>query len=110
MTAPTLPELQHINPGQCGERWRVKTVGGWHIEVLPMLLNWRVHTIAVDAGPIGWSHRYWCYAGRGQATFVAAVLAAAAWDGADDTEPAGWVKSWDGRRDGEGPVGKRGAS
>lgn len=93
------------------DRYRVKTVGHYHIEVLPQLFNWRIHTIGVDGEPgIDWSHRYWCYAGRGQSTFVAAVLAAAAWDGGNDTEPVGWVKSWDGRRNGEGPVKPRRSS
>lgn len=96
-----LPPLKHIvettTDGIVVERYRVKTVGRWHIEVIPMLWNWRVHTVAVNGGPRAWSERYWCYAGRGEETFVAAVLAAHAWDGAHDTEPVGWVKSWDQR-------------
>lgn len=82
-------------------RVRVKTVGKYHIEVISMAYNWRVHTIRVDGHPLEWSVRFWCYQGRGAASFTAAVLAAQAWDGADDTEPVGWIKSWDGRRDGE---------
>jgi hypothetical protein len=84
-------------------RYRVKTVGGVHVELIPMMFNWRIHTVRVDEGPMAWSERYWCYEGRTQATFVRAVLAAHAWDGADDTEPVGWIKSWDGRRHGARP-------
>ena len=83
------------------ERCRIKTVGDYHIEVIPMAVNFRIRTVRVDGGKYAWSERYWCYAGRGRDSFVAAVLAAAAWDGAPDTEPVGWVKSWDGRRNGE---------
>lgn len=36
--------------------------------------------------------RFWCYQKGG-----AAIFAALAWDGADDTEPVGWIKSWDQR-------------
>ena len=89
------------------QRVRVKTVGEHHIELIPMLYNWRLHTIRVDAHPMDWSVRYWCYQGRDQAAFVAAVLAALAWDGADDTEPAGWIKSWDGRRNSREPTSGR---
>lgn len=79
------------------DRFRVKTVAGYHIEVIPMMLNFRVHTVPVDGGPLAWSERYWCYPGRSETAFVAAVLAAHAWDGAPDTEPVGWIKSWDQR-------------
>lgn len=89
-----------IHDPKTGPRFRVKTVDGFHIEVLPMFVNWRVHTLPVDGGPFAWSERFWCYEGRGQSSFVTAVLAAHAWDGGADTEPVGWVKSWDGRRHG----------
>lgn len=79
-------------------RARVKTVGGYHIEVFPMLFNWRLHTVCADAGPLEWSDRFWCYEGRGWDAYTRAVLAAHAWDGAADTEPVGWIKAWDGRR------------
>ena len=62
-----------------------------------MGFNWRIHTIRVDGHPWEWSVRYWCYEGRGQASFMAAVCAAKAWDGGGDTEPVGWIKAWDGR-------------
>jgi hypothetical protein len=75
----------------------VKTVGDFHIEVMPMLTNWRLHTIRVGRYPWEWSERFWCYKGRGPESFTAALLAAHAWDGADDTEPAGWIKAYDGR-------------
>lgn len=87
-------------------RWRVKQVGRWYIEVVPQIFNWRIHTVDSQAGPWASSDRYWCYEGRCATTFVGAILAAHAWDGADDTEPVGWIKSWDGRRHGNGPCRK----
>lgn len=100
--------VEHTN-GVTVLRYRVKTVGPWWIEVIPQLLNWRIHTLRNDTtDPTEWSHRYWCYQGRSETTRVAALLAAAAWDGADHTEPVGWIKSWDGRHHGVGPtVGRR---
>lgn len=85
------------DPATGTARFRVKTVGDYHIEVISMAFNWRVHTVLVDGFPWTWSARFWCYQGRGRDSFLAAVLAAQAWDGGNDTEPAGWVKSWDGR-------------
>lgn len=100
-----IPKFGHIvaqfPDGLVVERFRVKTVAGYHIEVIPAVYNFRIHTVPVDGGPLAWSERYWCYAGRGPTAFVAAVLAAEAWDGAPDTEPVGWIKSWDQRRNGE---------
>lgn len=99
-----IPKFEHIVQ-QTGdltvERFRVKTVDGYHIEVIPAIYNFRIHTVPVDGGPLAWTERYWCYAGRGPDTFVAAILAAHAWDGAADTEPVGWIKSWDQRKNGE---------
>lgn len=93
--------LEHITEtgadGWTCERWRVKTTARHYIEVIPMAFNFRLHTVRTDGGPWAWSERYWCYEGRGPGTFLAAVLAAAAWDGADDSEPVGWLKSWDER-------------
>lgn len=92
-----------IDDPETGPRFRVKEQAGYYVEVIPQLVNWRVHIVKVDGGPMAWSHRFWCYEGRGTDTFVAATLAAHAWEVAEDTEPVGWVKSWDGRRNGEGP-------
>jgi hypothetical protein len=95
MTTPEPHVFYDENAGQ--HRIRIKTVGDYHIEIIPMIYNWRLHTIRVDADPWEWSSRHWCYEGRDKQALVAAVLAAQAWDGADDTEPVGWIKSWDGR-------------
>jgi hypothetical protein len=92
--------FERFEHGGTLERWRVKTTDTHHIEVVPMLVNWRIHTVPIDGGPLAWSDRYWCYEGRGAASFVAAVLAADLWDGRQDTEPVGWKKSWDLRYDG----------
>lgn len=60
------------------------------IEVIPMLYNDRI-IWAPKRNPL-FVDRFWCYE-RG----AAAVLAALVWDGAADTEPVGWIKSWDQR-------------
>lgn len=96
MSAPELPTMsvrvQVIEePGAV--RYRVKETSTHYIEVIPMLVNWRLHTVRKDEGPMAWSERYWCYSGRDERTYVTAVLAAYAWDGADDTEPEGWNKN-----------------
>lgn len=63
---------------------------GLCIDVMRMLFNWRIvrsddmHAFGYDRG--------WCYAGTGLDTFLRAVGEAAAWDGADDTSPEGWIK------------------
>lgn len=94
---PNLP-VAFYDPVNQMMRTRVKTVGAYHIEVIPMMYNWRLHTLLVDGEPYDWSVRFWCYEGRSHSALVAAVCAAMIWDGADDTEPVGWIKSWDGRR------------
>lgn len=72
--------------------------GGYHVKDLPdgrcvdvmiMLWNWRV--VRSDQGHMGMD-RGWCYEGTGPATFQRAVVQALTWDGADDTEPEGWIK------------------
>lgn len=73
--------------------YRVKETETYYVEVTPMLVNWRLHTIRKDGGPLAWSDRFWCYAGRSQQSFVTAVAAAVAWDGSDETEPEGWNKN-----------------
>lgn len=75
--------------------YRVKeAVSGTHwIDLLFMLYDWRIVTTLKS--PViqdsGWD-RGWCYAGAGLRGFIPAALAAIAWDGADDTEPAGYIK------------------
>lgn len=71
--------------------FRVKTVGAYHVDVLRMLVNWRLVTTPVAFPDV--VDRGWCYLGTGPVSFVAVVLAANAWDVADDTEPAGWFKN-----------------
>lgn len=70
--------------------WRVKETATHYVEVIPMLYNWRlVRTPKVS--PLTYD-RGWCYQGTGPATFTTVVLAAWAWDGSDETEPAGYFK------------------
>ena len=70
--------------------WRVKETATHYIDVMPMIYNWRLVTtpkaceLVIDRG--------WCYQGTGPETFTAVVLAAWAWDGSDETEPAGYFK------------------
>ncbi|WP_394621320.1 hypothetical protein JNUCC0626_20145 [Lentzea sp. JNUCC 0626] len=70
---------------------RVKQVGPHFIDVVRMAFNWRIVETYV-ANPLYYA-RYWCYAGTAHGTFLAAVLAAAVWDGAADTEPLSWNKN-----------------
>lgn len=70
--------------------WRVKETATHYIDVMPMAYNWRIVTTPKSCELV-WD-RGWCYQGTGPATFTAAVLAAWAWDGSDDTEPAGYFK------------------
>jgi hypothetical protein len=71
--------------------FRVKETPWGYVDVVPMIYNWRVCRIPLN-DPFSYD-RGWCYAGTGPASFAAAVLAARAWDGGDDTEPAGWNKN-----------------
>jgi hypothetical protein len=81
-----LLELTEIDGG-----YRVKTTETHHLDVLRMLYNWRLVTTPIGHED-GWD-RGWCYFGAGDASFRNAVLAAWAWDGSSDTEPAGYDKA-----------------
>ena len=70
--------------------YRAGETASAYIEVVPMLFNDRIIVVPKSA-PYTYD-RYWCYQKGG-----AAILAALAWDGADDTEPVGWIKTWDQR-------------
>jgi hypothetical protein len=71
--------------------WRVKETPTHHIDVLIQIFNFRIARTP-KARPLTFD-RFYCYAGKGRATLLSAVLAANAWDGADDTEPLGWNKN-----------------
>lgn len=73
-----------------GTAWRIRETATAYIEVAPMLFNDRIMVVP-KAAPRTYG-RYWCYPKGG-----AALLAALAWDGSDDTEPVGWIKTWDQR-------------
>jgi hypothetical protein len=81
-----MTELTSIDGG-----FRVKETDTHHLDVLAMLFNWRLCTTPKSC-PLVYD-RSWCYAGRGVDSLLAAVAAAAAWDGSDDTEPVGWNKN-----------------
>lgn len=90
-------------------------VDGWGIRVKAtphhdyylqkmLFVNWRL--IEVPAGGSLFCDRGWCYSGQNpQQALIAAAAATLGWDGAEGTEPKGWIKSvHDGRR-GEGQYG-----
>jgi hypothetical protein len=77
--------------------------GGFHVKDLPdgkcvdvlrMIFNWRVvrTDMKLPDGTHASLDRGWCYEGTGLHSFLRAVGEAISWDGADDTEPAGWIK------------------
>lgn len=89
---PALPlELaSRVSPRPDGTAWRVLETEDSFIEVMPMLFNDRL-VVVPKVSPRTYG-RFWCYPKGGSA-----LLAALAWDGGDDTEPVGWIKTWDGR-------------
>ena len=89
---PATPEevADRVHLNDSGTGYRVGETETAFIEVVPMLFNDRVIVVPKSA-PLT-VDRHWCFQ-RGPA----AILAALAWDGSDDTEPVGWIKSWDGR-------------
>jgi hypothetical protein len=70
---------------------RIKRTAHHYIDVMAMLYGFRVATTPI-ACP-GVFDRGWCYYGTTGHAYNAAVLGAAVWDGADDTEPLGWNKN-----------------
>jgi hypothetical protein len=75
----------------CDGGYRIKETATHYVDVIRMIYNWRIARVP-KACPMTYD-RGWCYAGKGPDSFARAVLAAAAWDGADDTEPGGWNKN-----------------
>lgn len=74
----SIPELTPVTGG-----YRVKTVDGWHIDLVPLMRSHRI--VERPAARPEHYERYWCYQSA-----AAAALAAAAWDGSAETEPVGW--------------------
>lgn len=79
-----------LKPIMGGFHVKPAPTSGLCIDVMLMLFNWRIvrsddqHACGYDRG--------WCYQGTGLNTLLRVVGEAAAWDGADDTEPEGWIK------------------
>jgi hypothetical protein len=71
--------------------WRIKRAGPFYVDVLVMLFNYRIAATPVEF-PLVYD-RFWCYAGKTPAVLTAALLAAAAWNPNDGSEPAGWNKN-----------------
>lgn len=91
MTAPTADELEQILDGDQVIGWRVKSTDRHHLDVMVMAFNYRLVTTNRQTPQV--YDRFWCYAGKSPAVLFAAVAAAFAWDGSDETEPAGWSKN-----------------
>lgn len=78
-----------LAPIEGGFHVKPAAVEGLCIDVMRMIFNWRV----VRSDHTHWfMDRGWCYQGTGRATFLRALGAAIAWDGADNTQPTGWIK------------------
>lgn len=71
--------------------FRLRETETHFIDVMRMLVNWRVTTTYKDT--LWECDRHWCFAGTGAVALLRAAHAVAEWDGADDTEPAGWNKN-----------------
>jgi hypothetical protein len=82
--------LEEVNLTPIPGGYRVRETEHYYLDVMKMLLNWRLVTTYKDDS--GW-HRGWCYYGTGPQALANAVAAANAWDGSDDTEPDGWDKN-----------------
>lgn len=70
-----------------------------------LFVNWRL--IEVPLGSTMFCDRSWCYSGQNpnQALIAAITWGVIGWDGAEGTEPKGWIKApFDGRR-GQGKYG-----
>ena len=70
-----------VEPG----RYRLKTVDGYHIEILQMISNSRI--VETPVSDTRFYRRYWCYG-----DLLSAMAAAHIWDGKGDTEPVGYRK------------------
>jgi hypothetical protein len=71
--------------------YRVAETPTHYLDVMKMLFSWRLCETPKSC-PLVYD-RYWCYRGGDIQALLAAVAAARAWDGAQDTEPAGWNKN-----------------
>lgn len=78
--------------------YRVKTTEWCHVDVMKMIAgNWRLTATSLTHPDL--YNRAWCYTAADSPAsnaFVAAVLAANAWDGSPDSEPLGWYRALDG--------------
>lgn len=70
--------------------WRYLTTERCHFDILGMLYSCRLAEIPLDDDS-GYG-RFWCFPNLGSA-----LEALIAWDWCADTEPVGWIKSWDER-------------
>lgn len=71
--------------------WRIKRSGAHYVDVMRAAYGYRVVTTPTNCPMV--YDRHWLYAGTDSHGFTAAVVAAAMWDGAGDTEPEGWNKN-----------------
>jgi hypothetical protein len=88
--------LELVDPDEYGWYvYRYDGFGGRSVHLAKMIFNWR---ISECDGPLTYA-RHWCFEGRGEDTFLRAALALKTWNCDPDSEPRGFIKSWDGRRD-----------
>lgn len=70
--------------------YTLKTVGGWHVEVNPMLFNYRV-VLTPQCAPLVYEAG-WCYQGTGEATLLVACAAALIFDPLTQADPLHYFK------------------
>lgn len=79
--------------------WRILETDENYIEIIPMLVNFRV--VETPRERLYEHGRFWCYPAGGPLHFAIVVLNVLEWGGDPNSEPTGWAKAWDGRRNGE---------
>ena len=85
-----LGKLEELDLGPFTQGFRVHETDDYFIDVIEMLFNWRV-VAAPKSCPLTYDAAY-CYIGKDQPTFIAAVLGARVWDGPGTGHPPGWDK------------------
>lgn len=87
--------LDRDDPWQPGyQGWRVRTAGGYHADVLGMLVNWRLGLVPEGTyAPV--PERFWCFGGRDGVALALAMGNAALFDGSDGWQPTGFTRAWD---------------
>lgn len=78
------------------EGFRVKTLNGYHADVLSMLAGWRLTLVPVGAyEPVFAGMRFWCFEGKSAQSLALAMGQARLFDGSEDWAPCGFSRGWD---------------